>query len=288
MVDQVEGFSMEEWVSKHNLSGKALDEFKSRFTQDGFDSKAADAWFIEFNKENIQNHSIETDYDEDAPVIIYNPPFTKEELYAAIDEYGVAIMGLNNKFYPDYDSYRNAGAPGVNGIAVSDGTHRFCIAKDIIQHVCSTSSDIDKEYWGGSYTTVPEITTTTNSSTAIQDFNGVSNTDAIVDNVTSSDGYFKKAPWSAAGLCRLFAFPNGTLGHLGACGEWKLVQNSISAINTLMSAINGTELETRSGSYYWSSTQYSKEEAWAWSLYLKSNYVYAKSTSRHVRAFCSI
>ena len=87
MVDQVEGFSMEEWVSKHNLSGKALDEFKSRFTQDGFDSKAADAWFIEFNKENIQNHSIETDYDEDAPVIIYNPPFTKEELYAAIDEY---------------------------------------------------------------------------------------------------------------------------------------------------------------------------------------------------------
>ena len=209
--------------------------------------------------------------------------------YAAIDEYGVAIMGLNNKFYPDYDSYRNAGAPGVNGIAVSDGTHRFCIAKDMIQHVCATESQIDRELWGAYNKTVSGVTTTTNQTVAIQDFAGVANTDAIVTNVTSSDGYFHKAPYSAAGLCRQYTFPNGAPGYLGACGEWKLVQDSISKINTLMSAIGGAQIETSSSStswaYYWSSTQRSQYAAWTWRSGYNTFSNYNKYDHYRVRAF---
>ena len=48
--------------------------------------------------------------------------------YDLIDELGVAIMDIYGKFYRDADEWIEAGRPTPNGIAVSDGIHRFCIA----------------------------------------------------------------------------------------------------------------------------------------------------------------
>ena len=204
--------------------------------------------------------------------------------YDAIDQYGVGIMTVSGEFYPDSASWINAGKPTANGVAVSNGTHRFCIAKDIINHVCSTSSYPDAEYWGACSKTVSGLTTTTSSTTAKADLNGVTNTDAIVKNVTSTDSYFTKSPWSAAGLCRQFTFPDGSKGYLGACGEWKLVQDSINKINTLMLAIGGDQIDIWTYTYYWSSTQYDSFLAWNWN-FSNESYLSNKYDYNRVRAF---
>lgn len=205
--------------------------------------------------------------------------------YDAIDEYGVGIMDIKGKFYKDAAAWQAAGSPTTNGIAISDGTHRFCIAKSIINHVCSTSQYADAEYWGAYGTTVSGVTTTTSSTTAKTDFKGVQNTDAIVANVKSSDNYFTKTPWSAAGLCRQFSFPNGAAGYLGACGEWKLVQDHISAVNTLMTAIGGAQIETSTYPYYWSSSQFDGGTAWRWTFGNGGCDTYGRNRYDRVRAF---
>ena len=207
--------------------------------------------------------------------------------YDAIDEYGVGIMTVNGKFYLDSASWINAGSPTANGVAVSDGTHRFCIAKDKIKHVCSTNSYSDAEYWGGYGIQVSGVTTVDDLDVARNDFNGVANTDAIVANVCAPDGCFTKTPWSAAGLCRQFIFPDGASGYLGACGEWGLVQNSRSKINTLLSAIGGSKIETSSHPYYWSSTQWGKNYAMVWDFNLAGCTNNNKTYDRRVRAFCA-
>ena len=208
--------------------------------------------------------------------------------YTILDAFGVAIMDIKGKFYPDEMLWQNAGSPTANGIAVSDGVHRFCISKDMIAKVNGVGDYPDTEYWGGYNTTVSGVTTATNIATAKSDFNGVANTDAIAANVTKSDGYFNKIPWSAAALCKMSSFPNGASGYLGACGEWQLVQDSISTINTLMSAIGGTQIDTDSYQYYWTSTQYSVLSAWYWNIDYKDCGTNDKSFPIRVRAFCTL
>ena len=209
--------------------------------------------------------------------------------YTILGAHGVAIMDIKGKFYPDAESWQNAGSPTANGIAVSDGTHRFCIAKDMIQHVCSASEFTDAEYWGAYGTSVSGVTTTTSSSTAKTDFNGVANTEAIVAQVQSSDGYFNKSPWSAASLCNDYIFPNGQHGYLGAVGEWSLVQGSIDTINTLLDAIGeGIDTNFSACPYYWSSTQFNSYSAWGWFFSDKRCYNYVKVDSIRVRAFCTL
>lgn len=212
--------------------------------------------------------------------------------YDKIDDCGVAIMDINGKFYEDAAEWRSAGSPAVNGIAVSDGTHRFCIAKDMITKKCYTGSSVqDVEYWGAYGTLISGVTTVSSSSgseTVKTDFAGVANTNAIVSAITASDGYFTKSPYSAAGLCREYVFPNGAKGYLGAGGEWNMVNNSINTINTLINEIGGSPLANSNVYIYWTSTQQTKSQSWRFGLIKSSgcNTVYRYETAR-VRAFCS-
>ena len=211
--------------------------------------------------------------------------------YSKIDSLGVAIMDINGNFYKDADEWRMAESPVVNGIAVSDGIHRFCIAKDMINSVCVSGEYPDYDYWGSYGTLVEGVTTHSSSSGIIEDFNGKLNTDAIVSQVTYSDGYFTKAPWSAAGLCREFIFPNGSKGYLGAYGEFYIARTLKTEINALMEAIGGSKFETKFLKYtYWTSTQ--EDAEWVWtapfndSLYEAETKKY--SSTCHIRAFCTL
>lgn len=199
--------------------------------------------------------------------------------YTILDAYGVAIMDIKGRFYPDADLWRTAGSPTPNGVAVSDGVHRFCIA----------TYDAEDNYWGSYNTRVNGVHTAKNSNTAKQDFDGISNTDAIVANVNSSDGYFTQYPWSAAGICKDYIFPNGKRGYLGAAGEWSLVQDSIKDINTLLNAI-GERIETSSydSSNYWSSTQYDGTRVWCQHFRYGYGDIYNKKNRRCIRPFCSL
>lgn len=213
--------------------------------------------------------------------------------YATLDSLGVAIMDIDGNFYADNTAWKAAGSPTPNGVAVSDGVHRFCVAMTMISNVCYESGASDIEYWGALNKLVDGVFTTTDSNEAMADFNGVSNTDAIVANVTSSDNKFTKYPWSAAGLCRQFTFPNGTKGYLGSVGEWKVVYNVIDKINNILSELGGATLQRYTSSDYWTSTQRSSDGAWYLSL-STSNYGGTcgfnggKAMPHRVRAFSTI
>ena len=119
--------SIEEWLRNNNISGEALSAFMARFGQGDFNSEEADAWLRAFNENNIHNHSIVTNYN-DEPVLVYVPPFTKSELYDIIDEYEPHYA---NKILDKFDKYPDMvmflmeqkdenGAPLLNLVDVSD------------------------------------------------------------------------------------------------------------------------------------------------------------------------
>ena len=207
-----------------------------------------------------------------------------------IDTVGVAILDVNNYLYATVDAWVAAGKPTPNGIAMSDGTHRFCISLNNIPGYYNNASNQPNSYYGGHNTTVSGILTTTDQTTAERDFNGQSNTDRIVAQITSSDGYFKASPWSAAGLCRQFQFPNGKRGYLGALGEYKIWQNNRTAVDALLYGLynNGVTVTATTSDYYWSSTQNSATVAWVWLFSYSFSDGAGKSYYRCVRAFAAL
>ena len=206
-----------------------------------------------------------------------------------LDTIGVAILDTDDQLYATVDAWVAAGKPTPNGIAMSDGTHRFCISLKNIPGYYNNSSNQPYSYYGGYNTTVSGILTTTDQATAEGDFAGQANTDKIVSQITSSDGYFKVSPWSAAGLCRNYKFPNGKSGYLGALGELKIWQNKRTTVDTLLSGLssNGVAANTTSD-WYWSSTQYSATNAWYW--YFRNSYsdFGSKNSNLYVRAFVAL
>lgn len=152
---------------------------------------------------------------------------------------GVYILDTDGKLTTS-DNWDTTNNSKVVGIAVFTSNVRVVIAKD----------DVSTKAWGTSVT-VSGITTTTASATALTDYNGVSNTDAIISTIGSSTNY-------AAGYCRAYSFADGHVGYLPALGEWNEVINNKTAVEACLAKVGGTSL----GSYNWSSTQYNSSKAW--------------------------
>ena len=116
------------------------------------------------------------------------------------------------------------------------------------------TDDSARKQWGGYGATISGIVTTTNSITAKTDYAGETNTDKIIAQLDAGN-----AP--AAEYCRNFTFKNGKKGYLWSLGEALDAYNNKSAINKAMSKIGGTPMAT--DNYFWTSTQYSNNYAWA-------------------------
>lgn len=126
----------------------------------------------------------------------------------------------------------------VEGIVVSDGTHRLVIALD----------DLGKYYFGGMNKVIDGWSYDTKA------FNGEANTKVIANAVTSSDKYFTSEPYSAAALAMEYKFPNGKSGFIASMAEWSLVDDNYFLVEELLSAVGGTSL-IKTGSFtYWCST----------------------------------
>ena len=133
---------------------------------------------------------------------------------------------------------------------------------------------------GGYNKSISGIVTTTSSSTAVLDMDGIGNTSKIIDYLAgTNDGYVDGAP--AAEACANYVFPSGQKGYLPALGEWKIAYNNKNAIVSAMSLIGGRI----NNNYYWSSTQGSS--VYGWYLYWGdgSQYSNVKYTSCSVHAF---
>ena len=139
--------------------------------------------------------------------------------------------------------------------------------------------------WGGYNKTLSGIVTSTSSSTAVLDMDGIGNTPKIIEQLSgyTSNG-ITGAP--AAEACTSYTFPSGQNGYLPALGEWDLAYDHKAAIVSAMTLIGGTAIDT--DSYHWSSTQYNNNLSWL--LHWASGTLTgdAKNGNRYVRAFAPI
>lgn len=161
---------------------------------------------------------------------------------------GVFILGTDGNLYSESEwDQPNSSAVGV---AVLTSECKFVIAP-----IASTEVN-DRPNWSkrAAFDSVSGVITTTNLIAAMSDYNGVSNSSAIVSRYRTGTDY-------AAGWCQDFSFKNGKEGYLGSCGEWKKAYDNKDEINACMSLIGGTVIRTDYP--HWTSTQYNSRAAWS-------------------------
>ena len=117
---------------------------------------------------------------------------------------------------------------------------------------------------GGDGTVIPTDYTTwsTNSTYAWNDFNGKSNTAALL-NVTDSDNNTTYA--NAATYCKKFNETSSenqgyTDWYIPACGQLALIYINVTEINAALTKIGGTTFSA--SNTFWSSSEYSSDRGW--------------------------
>lgn len=185
---------------------------------------------------------------------------------------GIYIYDTDGHFTlsENWDTANNSKAVGVY---VGTENSHFVIAP--------ITTVFDPEYgWGDDTVQVSEIGTSINGENAMKDYAGELNTDKIIAQLDTG-----KAP--AAEYCRNYTFKNGKKGYLWSLGEARDAFNNMRKINNAFIAIGYTEIA--GGSYYWTSTQANRADAWI--LYLKGSVMIEsidKISEYCVRPVCSI
>lgn len=161
-------------------------------------------------------------------------------VYEAV-KLGVYILDTDGKLTTS-DKWDSANNDKVVGIAVLTDACKFILA-----------TEQAGKYWSSSSSTISGVTTTTSSATAQADYNGVSNTDAIISATGSTTNY-------AAGYCRAYEFADGREGYLGAAGEIYTMIANMTEVNNCLTAVSGTAISD--SDYLHTSTQYNSSYAW--------------------------
>lgn len=133
--------------------------------------------------------------------------------------------------------------------------------------------------WSTTDQLVAGVTTTTNKDTAIRDYKGKANTEAIVKALGQN------AP--AAYYSSNYTFKNGKKGYLMAAGEAQEILLNISKITTLLSLISPNTKNIGAYTPFWTSTQYSSYMSWVSS---NNTIDYLRRTNANVAAIpiCSL
>lgn len=205
--------------------------------------------------------------------------------YDRIDELGVAIMDIYGKFYRDADEWIAAGRPVPNGVAVSDGTHRFCIAMQGVEAVSSLKTLMDQDIislnasfsyndiqtWGFPYLTTEEVFFSQEDvdfakknfeknagavNLLLMELGGSYDREAAISLLKAlfvSSGMMYVG-FDATAMCLLDSFPNSNDGYLGSSGEWYLASTLNKRIDSLLAAIGGKPLSDTPNPVYWTSS----------------------------------
>lgn len=159
--------------------------------------------------------------------------------------YGVYIQDTANKLWKP--SAWN-GSATANAIAVYDESCAFLIALEEASGTLRINSSKN--------TNGIDLTEYTTLATAITDFEGITNTEVMVDHYGTTTS-------EAAGYCTAYSFPNGLTGYLGSAGEWDVASKYKDAIESALSVVGG---ESMTDGYYWTSTFYDNailsQDAW--------------------------
>lgn len=195
-----------------------------------------------------------------------------------VERCDVYIQHIDGTLYTTDDwtsgGYSNEEANGVAVVRPASGS--FVIAKTNVS---------SRLAWGGYNKTITDIVTSSSSSTAVLDNDGASNTSKIIEQCS---GYTSSGVTGAPAAegCAEYTFPNGKTGYLGALGEWKAAYDNKTKVNSAMSLIGGTTLNT--SNYYWTSTQRLSSSSWVLSWSYGSLNGGSKYDTYYVRAFCLI
>lgn len=216
---------------------------------------------------------------------IYFNPYTPPLGVDVIPE-GASIYGIDGRFYTP-DEWVKSGNSNEDAIGVAfcdmayDGTY---VCPPFVIH---PSEGTDLKY-SDKTRTYSGVTSTSDVSIAVKDFNGETNTKYIIN----TDGY------SVTGTGPVYAngitFKHGKKGYVPAAGELDYmfsdgsVRNYYEKINECLSAINGVLLDRDKS--YWSSTS-DKEKFGAW-MYNSSTHGIRisgdKTAKKYVRAVAKL
>lgn len=198
----------------------------------------------EFNTTAEYEAFVESGQMKRPNVSLVNEPFTT--YYNKYIPLGVFIQHIDGTLYTEAD-WTSGGFSNdeANGVAVSTENARFVIAK---------TSFKNKVWSSDTNTLVSGILTTTSKIEAYTDVKGYGNTQLMLATDTSGAAY----------ACANYIFPNGEKGYLPAYGELHEASLNVDKINSAMSIIGGVTYSF--SGYSWSSTQYSNDSAWCYSV----------------------
>lgn len=178
------------------------------------------------------------------PSPLYNREVTFT--YKAL-ELGVFIVDKNDKTYKTAKEFTDSGTD------IKDVIGTLLVTDNAAIVVANYNSEYVS--WGPKVL-VDGCTVANDTTTAVQDFAGATNTAAIMKAAGSSSQ-------TAAYICYNYIFGNGRRGHLMSAGEGAVIQRMYNNIRRLMSqiGIDGSSVVT-SDKYYWTSTQISASEVY--------------------------
>lgn len=174
------------------------------------------------------------------PSPLYNREVTLT--YKAL-ELGVFIIDTNDNLI-NKDSWSPTMQQTTVGVALITEKVAIVISTGLHTNLC----------WSKTNQLVEGVTTTTNSATAVQDFKGKANTEAIVK------AHGQNAP--AAYYCSNYTFKNGKKGYLMAAGESYEIFVNMQKISELLNYINKDTNNLANGCEVWTSTQKNDYAAW--------------------------
>lgn len=167
-----------------------------------------------------------------------------DDPYSRYDN-GAYILSIDDKLYSINDWGSQSSSNAV-GIAILSDECRFVISLQNSPRLFWTKngSETDNDFVDG-------CTTVQTQADAKRDFNGIDNTNAIINKYGLSNDY-------SAGYTKLHTFKNGKHGYLGSEGEWVIANKYKQNIAALLNLIQAEPM------YYenWTSTQYDGKQAW--------------------------
>ena len=128
------------------------------------------------------------------------------------------------------------------------------LVNQYVSFVLHPSEGSGKTWSSNTATTINGVTTTTNTTTAKNDYAGLSNTNYM---------YASNKQGTVFTFAREASYADGRTGYLPACGEMEQIRLNVTNINTALNLIGGTQFDF-SSKRYWCSTQYRSNDAWNW------------------------
>ena len=183
------------------------------------------------------------------PSPLYNREVTFT--YKAL-ETGAFIIDKNDKTYKTAEEFTNSGTD------IKDVIGTLLVTDNAAIVVANYNSEYVS--WGPKVL-VDGCTVANDTTTAVQDFAGATNTAAIMKAAGSSSQ-------TAAYICYNYIFGNGRRGHLMSAGEGAVIQRMYNNIRRLMSQIGIDDSSVVApNKYYWTSTQISASKVYRYRFY---------------------